>query len=290
LSFIPSGSAVTSAYLTLYHNPTSINTGHSTMSGANNALVTKITSPWSESDVTWVNQPPVTNLHQSVLPASTSATQDYLNIDVKSLMQDLVDNPESNYGMMIQLATESPYRSLIFASSDHANATLHPKLEITFSPNITECISYQYSNCNGKDAEIGSCIPTGNDTTNFGTSAEFDALTTTESGANSDIRSLIFWDLSNIPSNAIVTSATSTLFWNPTSINAGHSVLSGSNEANLIKVTSQWSEDAITWNTQPSIDTTNQVYVHESTSAQEDYTIDIKSLAQDWISHPSTNY
>jgi hypothetical protein len=290
LSFIPAGSLVQSAYLTLYFNPTSINPGHSITSGPNNSVINKITDAWSETGVTWVNQPSTTTLHQALLPASTSATQNYNNIDVTDLVQDFVNDPLMNYGMMLQLATESSYRSLVFASSDNQDSTIHPKLEVTYAPNITNCVNYQYSNCSGVDATIGNCIVAGYDTSNFGDNPEFDALAWTFSGTNTDLRSLIYWNLSAIPSNAIVNNATMSLYWNPISGNQGHSNQSGPNDAYILKITSPWSENSVTWNNQPAVDTTNQVYILATTSNQQDLSADIKNIVQAWVSNPSSNH
>ena len=42
---------------------------------------------------------------------------------------------------MIKLQDEFHYRSMIFASSDNADSTLHPKLEITYSPLLVNELS-----------------------------------------------------------------------------------------------------------------------------------------------------
>jgi len=43
------------------------------------------------------------------------------------------NNPDQSFGFLLKLETESYYRSLIFASSDNTDPTLHPKLEITYN-------------------------------------------------------------------------------------------------------------------------------------------------------------
>lgn len=144
LSEIPSTSIVQSAYLSLYYNPTSSNASgaHSSISGPNNAFLKRITSPWDENTVTWNTQPTTTTVNQAPLLVSTSSNQDYLNIDVTALMQDIISNPTTSYGMMLQLDVESYYRCLLFASSDNSNEALHPKLDICYSiPNAIMDIS-----------------------------------------------------------------------------------------------------------------------------------------------------
>lgn len=136
LSSIPAGASINSASLSLYHNPDSglipFTGGHSQLSGSNQSVLQRITSAWSESTVDWNTQPTTTSTNQVVLAASSSSTEDYLNIDVTAMVQDMIDNPATSFGFMYQLTDENYYRAMLFASSDHANAALHPKLEINY--------------------------------------------------------------------------------------------------------------------------------------------------------------
>src|SRR5258706_719913 len=134
LSTIPQSANIISAYLSLLHNPNpaSGNPGHSQLSGLNDGLLQRITSTWDESTVTWNTQPTITNQNEVNLPASTSSTQDYLNINVTALVQDMLNNPAQSFGFMLRLVNETYYRSLMFASSDHSNLALHPLLMICF--------------------------------------------------------------------------------------------------------------------------------------------------------------
>ena len=290
LSFIPAGSSVTNASLSLYYFPNNVNSGHSQLTGSNSATLRKITSPWGEMTVTWNNQPGTTTAGQIIVPASTSNSQDYLNMDVTAMMQDFVDDPAKNYGFMFILDNETPFRSLTFGSSDNPDATIRPKLEITYLPNITECATFQYSTCDGVDAEVASTTAPGYDTTNWGYHPEFNAISGTYSGVHSIARSMIYWDLSSIPVNASVTQATLDLFWDPFSGNVGHSTLSGSNEARLYRIISPWDEMTVDWHSQPSIDTSQYAILPASTSTQQDYSIDVTNLIQGFISNPISNY
>ena len=132
LSFIPNGAAIVSAELSLFFNPTSSNAGHSTLSGSNECLLRKVTSTWDEMTVTWNTQPTTTINNQVTLPQTTSNTQDYPNIDVKNLVQDMVTNPSTSFGFMIRLITESYYRAMLFASSDNGDSNKWPKLDICY--------------------------------------------------------------------------------------------------------------------------------------------------------------
>jgi len=130
LSAVPANAFISSAYLSLYFNPTSIEGNHS---GSNGAFMQRITASWDESTVTWNNQPPSTTANRIILPNAATATQNYLNIDVTYHIQDMAVNPGSNFGFMLLLQNESVYRKMVLASSDNPDATLRPKLVITYT-------------------------------------------------------------------------------------------------------------------------------------------------------------
>ncbi|MES2730549.1 MAG: DNRLRE domain-containing protein [Bacteroidota bacterium] len=132
LSAIPTTALVTSAKLYLYHNDNTGDLQHSTMSGSNAGLIQRVTTPWQENTVNWNTQPTSTATNQASIPASTSAIQDYV-VNVTGLVQGMVSNPSTNYGFLIKLATEAHYRALMFASSDNANPSLRPQLEIEYT-------------------------------------------------------------------------------------------------------------------------------------------------------------
>lgn len=135
-SVIPSGAAISSATLTLFNNSSSTSTNgeHSQLSGSNEMVVARVVEDWEENTVKWNNQPNTTSLNQVVTAVSASSNQDYL-IDVTTLVQDMIDNTNNSFGFGLSLLTEEHYRSLIFASSDHTNSALHPKLELTYTVN-----------------------------------------------------------------------------------------------------------------------------------------------------------
>lgn len=148
ISMIPPNATILSAYLSLFSNPQSYNYQlHSSLSGSNISELHRITSPWSEHTVTWNSQPTTDTVGKVVLPQSVSSTQNYLNIDITQHIQFKHANPASHYGFMFRLVTESMYRSMIFASSDHPDPTLRPKLEITYLDSasaITHCPTYSF--------------------------------------------------------------------------------------------------------------------------------------------------
>jgi len=298
LSGVPANAIIQSAYLTLYNNPNSVNGlgngQHSQLSGSDAAWVQRITSPWLENTVTWVNQPTSTTLNEVALPADTNPHQNYV-ADVKQLVLDMINNPTTSFGFMLELQTEQYYRCLLFASSDHPNAALHPKLEICYTV-PSSCISLvlQPGGVAGKDAPIYSCVANGYDTTNFGSDLELNALAWTYQGNPGVGRGLLQFNLSGVPINATIQSATLTLYNNPQSqnglLNGQHSQLSGSDAAWLQRVTSTWAENTVTWNTQPTTTTLNEVALPADTNPNENYVVDVKQLVIDMINNPTTSF
>ncbi len=143
LSFFPPGTSIIHATVTLFNNPSSTtNSGeHSSLTGSNEAYLLRVTDQWNESTVTWNNQPGVTMENPVYLPQSVSPHQNY-DIEVTEQIQDMVDHPDNNHGFMLRLITEDTYRCLVFASSDHPDQALHPKLVINYNAPVLADFSY----------------------------------------------------------------------------------------------------------------------------------------------------
>lgn len=132
LSGIPANATILSAKLTLFSNPTPINgSGTAANSGTNNAFfIRRITAPWTASTSTWATQPATETTAQILMPHTSSAFLDLVDIDVKNLiirMQTI-----ANYGFKIQLQNEVYYNNRNFCSSKHADTSKHPKLVVTY--------------------------------------------------------------------------------------------------------------------------------------------------------------
>lgn len=134
LSWIPTGSVINNASLSLYAWDGS--SPHSTLSGSNACWIKRITSSWTEGTVTWNNQPTTTTFNQVALPTTTSSTQNYTDINVTAMVQDMINSPSAGYGMMLCLQNEAYYRNMSFCSSDHPNPALRPKLVVTYSDSL----------------------------------------------------------------------------------------------------------------------------------------------------------
>lgn len=148
----------------------------------------------------------------------------------------------------------------------------------------------------GKDAVIwylsdqaGTHGPT-NDI-NYGNERSFLAHEWTWSGSEGTRRSLIDFDLSQIPANATITDAKLSLYAFPQSPDGGHSTLSGSNECRIQQITSTWNEDDVTWNTAPSVTSVNEVVLAASLVDDQDYLdIDVTAMIQEQYANPTANF
>ena len=132
LSGIPANATILSAKLTLYSNPTPINgSGTAANAGTNNAFfIRRITAPWTASTSTWATQPATETTSQILMPHTSTAFLDLVDIDVKNLiirMQTI-----ANYGFKIQLQNEVHYNNRNFCSSKYADTSKHPKLVVIY--------------------------------------------------------------------------------------------------------------------------------------------------------------
>jgi len=102
-------------------------------------------------------------------------------------------------------------------------------------------------------------------------------------------RSFFACDLSELPPTARILRAVLGLYQDKrvanTNKNAQHSTLSGSNALVVQRIISPWSEQDISWNTQPTTTDSNQVIVQASTNPIQDYQIDVTPLLKDALDH-----
>ncbi len=133
-SSIPTVTTIIEAKLSLFYFA---NSGFTQQTGQNDLLIQRINQNWSETGVVWTNQPSVSTANQITVSASTSSTQDYIDIDVTNMVQDMIDNPATSEGFMLKMLNEVPYKGLTFASSEHPDSLLHPTLEITYGTSVS---------------------------------------------------------------------------------------------------------------------------------------------------------
>jgi Secretion system C-terminal sorting domain len=129
LSGLPEGAIITQAQLNLYAlGQTGTLNGHS---GENNqAIINRIIESWQENTVTWNTQPVTTDINEIYTNPSLNSLQDYTNMDVTSMVQDMWSS--DNFGFMLQLVSEIPTEVLLFCSSNHVDSSKHPKLLVEY--------------------------------------------------------------------------------------------------------------------------------------------------------------
>lgn len=154
LSSIPIGVNVINARLSLYANTVAENGNGIAMQGGNEAVLRRVTSSWAENTVTWNNVPSTTTLNEVTLQQSSTAFQNYLNIDVKNIVQDMVNNPTTSFGFLLKLVNEVPYSSMIFATSDFPNSSLWPEITIEYYFPITILPLNQLTYCAGSSVNV----------------------------------------------------------------------------------------------------------------------------------------
>ncbi len=135
LAEIPVNSYISKAELYLFGEPGLASGGHSTLSGSNEIMIQRITSPWQEHEVTWGTQPTVSSDNQIITTESFSDYEDMM-FDVTQLVQDMVNDPTNSFGFRLKQLTEVYYRRMNFCTSDHPDNSQHPKLVITYYKSI----------------------------------------------------------------------------------------------------------------------------------------------------------
>ncbi len=169
-------------------------------------------------------------------------------------------------------------------------AKMYSQRQLIFQPNAK----------NGKDAVIWyiSSEQTHHgdvSNKNYGSDKDVKALAWSFEGNAGEKRSLIKFNLKEIPEDAHIISAYLSLYANRESGDAnkkGHTfIYTNSNECLIQRVTEPWDENTVTWNTQPKVTSTNEVVLHKSEYSFQDYeNIDITQLVKDILENPDNNF
>jgi Concanavalin A-like lectin/glucanases superfamily len=135
LSTIPTNAVIDSAYLSLYFGQSYVDGGgfHTDHSGDNAFLINRITSPWTESTLKWIEQPTISTINPAVIPAFTSYRQHYPKMNVRNLVADMVLNPTTSFGFGLRHQVESVYKITLFTTSnDIVYPAFRPKLQVYY--------------------------------------------------------------------------------------------------------------------------------------------------------------
>lgn len=153
INTIPANAQIESAELYLYGYESSTITPNGNSwpnNGLSNQLwIERITQPWIEASVTWMNQPSTTTANRISIPASSSvfnwnyATNN--SVYLLNMVKYMHSNPNQNYGFMIKLQSETPQRNTFFKSSDFSYENFRPTLIVKYS---TADFTYSYQTSN----------------------------------------------------------------------------------------------------------------------------------------------
>jgi hypothetical protein len=92
----------------------------------------QITEPWEENAVTWNKQPASIESNQVLIPPFIRNVN-FIDVDVTRLIVAVSTNTAANHGMKFKLIPEDKWPGFRFASSDHPNISLRPKLTIYYT-------------------------------------------------------------------------------------------------------------------------------------------------------------
>ena len=298
LSAIPKNATVTSAKLFLYAKTVGLHNGNlkdPTFGSKNTSLLQRVTAPWNMTTVGWATQPStVADATQKTLAQSTSLAQNYV-VDMTDFAQIWVNNPESNYGVLLKLQTEQTYNSMIFNSFGDADS-LKPRLEICYTmPACINSIALKADSSSGnyQQALLNNNFAT---TSSAWSNSELESLGWTNNSWGYPAwtqRTLFKYKLNAVPKDATITSAKLYLYAKKVGLQNGNlkDATFGSNNTSLIqRVTGAWDMFNVGWATQPATTSINQKTLAQSTSLAQDYVIDMTDFAQLWVNHPDSNY
>lgn len=149
---------------------------------------------------------------------------------------------------------------------------------------LADSLIVQTNAVTGYEAVVKSSEPTNVDTSG----TNFICAMWTSSGINNPWRGYMKFDLSSIPANATIQSASLSLFADSTSGYGytGTPTFGIDNASKLLRVTSPWAKDSISWSKQPTYTNTNAASLPQSSSTDQDYlNIDITNIVQDWMAN-----
>jgi hypothetical protein len=203
----------------------------------------------------------------------------------------MLEHPGSNFGFLLRTQAETPYNALTFASGDHADTALHPALKIEYEVPETLDIVTLKPGADGKDALIFSREDQKDK--NYGNSPAFSASNWTWNAdglGSGTYRSLIEFDLKAAADKGELRKAVLHLKCDTANYTHGHSSLSASNAAWLLRVKEPWAESTVTWSNQPPSDTAGKIALEQSKGAIQDYDVDVTGMIADMLSHPEKNH
>lgn len=150
-----------------------------------------------------------------------------------------------------------------------------------------QCVTVRPDSLRGKDALVLSIYP--NSTSNPNSELLCNAWTCQGSPCIS--RALVQFDMSVIPVNATFISASLSLYAHPSPPTMPFANYGTNNSFVIQRVTSPWSEDSVTWNTQPSTTAQNEVIIPQSLAPNQNYlNLDVTPLVYDMLNNQQSSF
>jgi alpha-tubulin suppressor-like RCC1 family protein len=137
-------------------------------------------------------------------------------------------------------------------------------------------------------------------TTNFGTSTKFYSGEWSASNYRVNQRSVMDFDVASIPADAVILEAKLSLYsmypqtnddYRHTSSLIKPNSVYKSNASYIERITTGWTESAVTYNTQPATSTSHRLLLQESRAYDQNYTdFDVTGMVQDMLNNPGESY
>jgi len=102
-----------------------------------NTRAKRVTGAWTESTITWNNQPDSTISDEVSL--NMPGSYGWVNYDADAIVQSWLNGSSTNYGFLVKFDTEypTPNRCPIFYSKDYADDNYRPKLTVNWTEHET---------------------------------------------------------------------------------------------------------------------------------------------------------
>lgn len=153
---------------------------------------------------------------------------------------------------------------------------------------IDTCITIKKGTEEGMDAYLASYAPD----VNFAYHIDFGAVGWTCNGSLCIGRSLLRFDFSELPNNAVLTSAKLNLYASSQPFsNGGQSAMLGNNKSFLMRVTENWNYTSVNWDNQPATTIENQIELSQSSTPTQDYLqVDVLEMINIMRNTPNNNF
>jgi hypothetical protein len=222
------------------------------------------------------------------IPAKISIVHPFQDISTQNISEN--DSVRAGFGIVSKSIIDSTsrikYQAEKFIILDTnftvANGAVFETQLIENECYIPASVTIIPDSTNSNDTEISSLLPNNN----FSSNRYFVPFAWNQFGSTDVRRSLIKFDLSSIPEDAIIDSAFLSLYYSQYMINqnppfTGHF---GDNSLEIIKIDTDWLANTVTWSNQPALNPTLKITVNRSANQTQDYLkINVRNIIQSQI-------